>query len=65
MGEWRAVEISYLHANRTACALCGHPIARRYWEANVNGAELVFCSPEHEQLYRSYWLPRHGEAVAR
>ena len=35
MGEWKAGEISYLKANRAACALCGHPIAIRYWGAEV------------------------------
>ena len=35
-GRWASGsrnEISYLKANRAACALCGHPIARRYWGA--------------------------------
>jgi hypothetical protein len=65
MGAWRDAEISYLHANRTACDLCGHPIARRYWEAEVDGVKHVFCSPEHERMYVSYWLPRHGTAATR
>ena len=29
VGEWKRKEISYLKANRDACALCGHPIAIR------------------------------------
>ncbi len=60
MGEWARGEISYLKANRAACALCGRPIAIRYWAAEVGGVEHTFCSPEHERLYRDYWLPRHG-----
>jgi len=60
MGEWRRNEISYLKANRAACDLCGHPIARRYWAAPSDGVERMFCSPAHEQLYHSYWLPRYG-----
>ena len=60
MGEWRRTEISYLKANRAACALCGHPIAIRYWGAEVDGRELKFCSPDHERLYYDYWLPRYG-----
>jgi hypothetical protein len=60
VGEWKQNEISYLRANREACALCGHPIAVRYWGADVNGKPEMFCSPEHEQLYHDYWLPRYG-----
>jgi hypothetical protein len=60
MGEWKRNEISYLEANRAACDLCGHPIARRYWAVHFGGVERMFCSPAHEQLYHSYWLPRYG-----
>jgi hypothetical protein len=65
MGEWKRNEISYLEANRAACELCGHPIARRYWAAEIRAAEVdgvehMFCSPEHERLYHSYWLPLYG-----
>jgi hypothetical protein len=58
VGQWKAKEISYLKANRDACALCGHPIAIRYWGADVDGEPKMFCSPEHEQLYYDYLLPR-------
>ena len=64
MGEWRQAEISYLKANREACALCGHPIAVRYWGAELDGEELKFCSPDHERLYHDYWLPRYGAKEA-
>jgi hypothetical protein len=57
---WEQNEISYLKANRDSCALCGRPIAIRYWGADVDGVALKLCSPEHERLYRDYWLPRHG-----
>jgi hypothetical protein len=63
MGDWKHGEVSYLKANRAACELCGHPIARRYWEEGVDGVKRVFCSPDHERLYRGYWLPRYGKAV--
>ena len=65
MGEWKPAEISYLKANRAACDLCGHPIAIRYWGAEVDGVELTFCSPEHERLYHDYWLPRYGREGGR
>lgn len=60
MGSWELNEISYLKANRAACELCGHPIARRYWAAGSGEEKRMFCSPAHEQLYHSYWLPRYG-----
>jgi hypothetical protein len=63
MGEWKRAEISYLKANRGVCELCGHPIARRYWGCEVEGVERTFCSPDHERLYVSYWIPRYGKAA--
>jgi hypothetical protein len=64
MGEWREAETNYLKANRTYCDLCGQLIPGRYWVSEVEGAEHSFCSPEHEEKYVSYWLPRHGSAGA-
>jgi hypothetical protein len=32
----------------------------RYWAAEIEGVERLFCSPSHEETFRSYWLPRHG-----
>jgi hypothetical protein len=64
MGEWKETEISYLKPNTTFCDLCGHPIARRYWGAEVEGEARVFCGPEHERKYTSYWLPRYGGGAA-
>jgi hypothetical protein len=62
VGEWKHVEISYLRANRTYCELCGQLIPGRYWAAEVESEGRVFCSPEHEEKYRTYWLPRYGQA---
>jgi hypothetical protein len=64
MGEWRHAEISYLKASRIHCDLCGQPIPGRYWVVAVNGLDRSFCSPEHEEKYVSYWIPRHGKAGA-
>lgn len=60
MGDWRHVDISYLRANRTHCSLCGQLLGGRAWYAEVEGTERVFCSPDHEQRYLTYWLPRYG-----
>jgi hypothetical protein len=60
MGKWRQAKIGYLKPNRTHCELCGQLIPGRYWVAAVEGVERVFCSPDHEQKYLDYWLPRYG-----
>jgi hypothetical protein len=57
VGEWRTVEISYLKPNRTFCELCGQLLAGRFW--SVDGK--VFCGPDHERKYETYWLPRYGK----
>jgi hypothetical protein len=62
MGEWRESEIGYLKANRTYCDLCGQLIPGRYWLEEVEGEEHVFCTPGHEEKYRTYWLPRWRSA---
>jgi len=60
MGEWRTTEIGYLKASRTYCELCGQLVPGRFWIAEVEGEERLFCSPDHERRYRTYWLPRYG-----
>jgi len=64
MGEWRRAETGYLKASRIHCELCGQLIPGRYWVEVVEGSERTFCSPEHEEKYVSYWLPRYGTAGA-
>ena len=64
MGEWKRSEISYLRVYRTTCELCGQLVPAKYWAAEVDGDEHSFCDPEHERLYRTYWLPRYGQGVS-
>ena len=40
------------------CDCCGRVIVRLAWVAGGR----VFCEPECERLYETYWLPRHGRA---
>jgi hypothetical protein len=61
-GEWIVPPVSYVEPLRIFCALCGRPIARRYWQAAAAGEPLPFCDPEHEEKYRTYWLPTYGNA---
>ncbi len=60
-GSWVAPPVSYVEPLRLSCAFCGRPIARRYWSAAPKGDTLIFCNPEHAELYVSYWLPVHGK----
>ena len=56
-GEWIIPAVSYVEPKRLFCALCGRPIARRYWRAAPAGDSLTFCDPSHVDLYVTYWLP--------
>jgi hypothetical protein len=59
-GEWVFPSVSYVEPRRIACALCGRPIARKYWRVSIKDQQLVFCEPAHAGLYESYWIPTHG-----
>lgn len=59
-GEWVTPPVSYVEPQRRFCALCGRPIARRYWRAAPTGTPLPFCDPAHAELYVTYWLPTYG-----
>lgn len=60
MSSWETIETAWYDTSVQTCALCGQMIPKRFWEAEVRGEALVFCSEECEQLYRSYWLPKYG-----
>lgn len=55
-GEWTTPSISYVEPQRRFCALCGRPIARRYWRAVVEGETFPFCNPAHAEMYTDYWM---------
>jgi len=59
-GEWITPQVSYIEPLRNACTFCGRPIARRYWRSDKRGPALMFCSPNHADLYETYWLDVHG-----
>jgi hypothetical protein len=63
-GEWITPTVSYVEPKRLFCALCGRPIARRYWRASPAGEALLFCEPAHADLYLTYWLPTYGTTEA-
>ena len=60
--EERGTVTHYLETASVHCDCCGRMIIRLAWVASDGGEERVFCSPDCEQLYRDYWLARHGDA---
>ena len=64
-GEWISPSVSYVEPKRLACALCGRPIARRYWKSSPAGEPLIFCEPAHAELYLSYWIPTYATPQVR
>ena len=46
------------------CQLCGQMIPKDLWVANLDGERKVFCSPECEEIYLQYWLPKYKPSQA-
>lgn len=57
-GKWINPPVSYVEPARRFCALCGRPIARRFFEVTVDGKTLPFCEPEHADLFQTYEPPQ-------
>jgi hypothetical protein len=57
-GRWeeRGHAADYLLKSSVHCSCCGRMLIRLAWTSEGR----VFCEPECEQLYRDYWIPRHG-----
>jgi len=51
-GEWVVPDVSYVDPLRLFCALCGRPIARRYWRVTEGGSERAYCEVRHAELDR-------------
>jgi endogenous inhibitor of DNA gyrase (YacG/DUF329 family) len=60
VGRWKELNTPWYETSTVNCALCGQFIPRRAWSARVAGQPRLFCSRSCEQIYREYWLPRHG-----
>ncbi len=60
MGEWEKVRVEWWETNVVNCAFCGQMIPRMQWVTEHNGERRVFHSPDCEQLWLDYWVPRHG-----
>ena len=64
MDEWQESPIGYMEPYSVVCDLCGQLVPGRYWAADVNGSDHIFCNPRHAELYETYWLPLHGQNAA-
>jgi hypothetical protein len=53
-GDWVMPSVSYVDPRRRFCALCGRPIARRFWQVDARGEKRIFCDPAHAHLYETY-----------
>ena len=63
MGYWEDLERAWWDTNVVNCSFCGQMIPKRRWVAEVDGEVRSFCSLDCEQLYVSYWVPKHGHTV--
>ena len=53
-GEWITPPVSYVDPARRFCEFCGRPIARRFWQAKMEGGAGIFCDPAHAALITTY-----------
>ena len=63
MGYWEDLERVWWDTNVVNCSFCGQMIPKRRWVAEVGGEVRSFCSLDCEQLYFSYWVPKHGHGM--
>jgi hypothetical protein len=62
MGVWREQNPAVWETVVTPCDCCGQVVAKRLWIVEIDGREQRFCSPECEELFRKYVLPRRAAA---
>ena len=60
MGNWEVLNLDWWETKVQNCEFCGQMIPRRQWVSEHQGQRRVFHSPDCEQLWLSYWVPRHG-----
>jgi hypothetical protein len=60
-GRWEPHHVEWWETNVINCSLCGQMIPRDLWVVEEGGDRRVFCGPDCEDLYRTYWLPKYGE----
>jgi hypothetical protein len=55
-GGWVDNDARWFEMRMVYCDLCGRVIAKRAWQAAIDGVPRRFCDPHCEQLYRTYLL---------
>jgi len=60
-GEWRerGVATEYLEKASVHCECCGRMIVRLAWVVD----DRVFCEPDCERVWKTYYVPRHGSGA--
>jgi hypothetical protein len=53
-GRWEPISAQVWETVVTPCECCGQVVPRRLWVVEIDGVERRFCSPECEELYRTY-----------
>jgi hypothetical protein len=53
-GGWVTPPVSYVDPTRRFCEFCGRPIARRFWQVEMEHGVAIFCDPAHAALYTTY-----------
>ena len=61
-GSWEALSGNWWDPSVANCQMCGQMIPRDVW---VSADGLRFHSQECDSLYRTYWLPKYGEAAGK
>jgi hypothetical protein len=62
--SWVELERPWNDTKTITCPVCGKLIPRRSWEFADRDAVIRVCAPTCEELYVTYWRPRHGELVS-
>lgn len=57
-GRWEPIVTQVWETAVTPCDCCGQVVASRLWVAAVGEELHRFCSPECEELYESYVVPK-------
>lgn len=53
-GRWIIPAVNYVDPVRSFCALCGRPIARKYWVVGEVEEGEKYCTPEHAARHTTY-----------
>ena len=59
-GHWVEFEIPWHETGVRNCPVCGKLVTRRAWQFRTAEGTLRVCDPDCEQLYESYFRPKHG-----